>query len=127
MKDLFFVKFNSISRQKRENTTRDPIVLVDGDEDIEWLTALSRKKINVEGEEREQVANVDEGGSSQGVATTQHKRKGGKTNLRLRKRKRLIPILDDEAEEAFTTSSSEDEADNQTTSLATSSGDDYSN
>jgi hypothetical protein len=105
MKDLVFVKFNSMLRQKRENTTRDPIFLVDGDEDIEWLTALSKPKTNAEGEEQEEVANVDEGGSSHGVATAQHKRKRGKANLRLRKRKRLIPILDDEAEEASTTSS----------------------
>ena len=115
-------------RHKRENKTRDPIVLVDGDEDIEWLTGISKPNTNVEAEEQEQVANanVDEGGSSQGVATAQHKRKRGKANLKSRKKRRWIPILDDEAKEASTTSTFEDEADNETSSPVTSSADDYS-
>lgn len=128
MKDLVFVKFNSKLREKRESKSRDPIVSNDGDEYIEWLIAIVRKaKTNAEAEEHEQVANVDEDGSSQEVATAQHKRKGGKGNLRFRKKRKLIPILDDEVEEASsTTSSSEDEDDNDTTFLAASSGDDMS-
>ena len=110
MRDLVFVKFNSKLRQKKDKD-KDPIekhvVYALEDEDNEWITGIEPTEVDLEQEGEET------GASSQGVAAApqgQEKRKGGNLQKhRDRKRKRLIPTIEDEE---LSASSSDGEDDN---------------
>ncbi|TVT98137.1 hypothetical protein EJB05_56569, partial [Eragrostis curvula] len=109
MKDLVFVKFNSKLRQKRENNTRDPIVVEDEEDDVnEWITGIIP---NGEGEQEQVIDLTDVSGSSSQGIPVEHKRKRGCQAPGTRKKKKFFPVLDDEEASA---SSSEDEDDNDT-------------
>jgi hypothetical protein len=98
MRDLVFVKFNSILKQKKDNKDRDPLERpvhdALGDEDNEWITGIEPLERNSE----------EEGGigaSSQGVAAApqgeERTNRGYRANQqRGKKRKRLIPTFEDE-------------------------------
>ncbi|XP_066347629.1 uncharacterized protein [Miscanthus floridulus] len=110
MRDLVFVKFNSKLRQKKDKV-KDPIEkhVVDAleDEDNEWITGIEPTEVDPEQEGEETRA------SSQGVAAApqgQEKRKGGNLQKhRDRKRKMLIPTIEDDE---LSASSSDGEDDN---------------
>jgi hypothetical protein len=90
MRDLVFVKFNSKLKQKKDNKDRDPLEkpVSDAleDEDNEWITGVEPTEMDSEQE-------GEIGATSQGVAAAPAPRKGGNQT---RKRKRFIPIDDDE-------------------------------
>ena len=110
MRDLVFVKFNSKLRQKKDNKDRDPLEkpVRDAleDEDNEWITGIEPTEVDPEQE-------GEIGASSQGVAAApqgQEKREGGNLQKHKdRKRKRLIPTIEDEE---LSASSSDGEDDN---------------
>ncbi|CAN6274517.1 unnamed protein product [Urochloa humidicola] len=112
MKDHVFVKFNSKLKQKKEDKIRDPIekavanVVLEDDEN-EWLTGIVP---NAEpGHEAEQAGASSKGESAQGPATTQSKRKRGDKLQHHRKRRKIVPALEDE--ESASSSESKDNVD----------------
>src|SRR5687768_11061898 len=100
MKDLIFIKFNSKLKQKRETKNRDPIEKTISnileDEDNEWITG-SRPNANSEQEQERSCAQGQGASSSQGAAAaTQPKRRGVQLEQQgNRKRKKLIPVLEE--------------------------------
>nr|XP_034582940.1 uncharacterized protein LOC117845960 [Setaria viridis] len=128
MKDLIFVKFNSKLKQKRETKIRDPIEKTISnileDEDNEWITG-SRPNANSEQEQERSCAQGQGASSSQGAAAaTQPKRRGVQLEQQgNRKRKKLIPVL----EEVQTSSSESENVDLDLASSPAASDDDDDN
>ena len=103
MRDLVYIKFNSMLRQKKANKDKDPLEkpVVDAleDKDNEWITGLEPTELDAENEGETGV-----GGSSQREET----RRGACRN---KKRKRLIPsAVEDEEPSAPSSDGEEDTA-----------------
>ena len=104
MRDLVFVKFNSKLRQKKDNKDKDPIEkpILDAleDEDNEWITGIEPTEGDPEQEGETRASS--QGAAPQGLEKTKR--------ARSRKRKRLIPTVEDE-ESSPSSSDGEDDND----------------
>ena len=102
-----FVKFNSNLRQKKDKKDRDPLEkpVLDAleDEDNEWITGI--EPIEVDPEQEGETAT-----SSHGVAAAPQGQERRKAGTQTRKRKRLIPTVEDE-ESSPSSSDGEDDND----------------
>ena len=109
MRDLVYIKFNSLLRQKKANKDKDPLekTVVDAleDEDNEWITGLEPTDLENEGE-----TGVE--GSSQGTAAATHREEIRRGGGRPKKRKRLIPTATEEEDLSIPSSDGEDDTDN---------------
>jgi len=110
MRDLVYIKFNSMLRQKKANKDKDPLEkpIVDAleDEDNEWITGLEPTEVDPKND-----GETGAGGSSQGTAAAPQREETRRGGSRNKKRKRLIPSsLEDEEQSAPSSDGEEDTA-----------------